>query len=91
MPLPRLRIAHQLSLLMAGAVVLAVLGVGASSLWNLRSGFNDYLQQRDEEQLTRLVTLVERRAAADPSMDWRRGDVKALCDIRPYSKVPELN
>ena len=81
MPLPRLRIAHQLSLLMTGAVVLAVLGVGALSLWNLRSGFNDYLQQRDEEQLTRLVTLVERRAAADPSMDWLRHNHEAMREL----------
>ena len=81
MPLPRFRIAHQLALLMAGAVVLAVLGVGALSLWSLRSGFNDYLQQRDEEQLTRLVKLVERRAIADPSMTWLRDDREAMREL----------
>ena len=81
MPLPRFRIAHQLSLLMAGAVVLAVLGVGALSVWSLRSGFNDYLQQRDEEQLNRLVKLVERRAAADPSMGWLRDDREAMREL----------
>ena len=81
MTLPRLRIAHQLALLMAGAVVLAVLGVGALSLWSLRSGFNEYLQQRDEEQLTRLVKLVERRAVADPSMAWLRNDREAMREL----------
>ncbi len=81
MPLPRFRIAHQLALLMAGAVVLAVLGVGALSLWSLRSGFNDYLQQRDEEQLNRLVKLVERRAAADPSMAWLRDDRESMREL----------
>lgn len=81
MPLPRFRIAHQLSLLMAVTVVLAVLGVGALSVWSLRSGFNDYLQQRDEEQLTRLVKLVERRAAADPSMAWLRDDREAMREL----------
>lgn len=81
MPLPRFRIAHQLSLLMAGAVLLAVLGVGALSVWSLRSGFNDYLQQRDEEQLNRLVKLVERRAAADPSMAWLRDDREAMREL----------
>jgi len=81
MTLPRFRIAHQLALLMAGAVVLAVLGVGALSLWSLRSGFNDYLQQRDEEQLTRLVKLVERRAVADPSMAWLRDDREAMREL----------
>ena len=73
----RLRIAHQLSLLLAAAVVLAVLAVGGVSLWNLRNGFADYLRLRDEEQLTRFVTLLERRAATDPSMAWLRGNREA--------------
>ena len=73
----RLRIAHQLSLLLAAAVVLAVLAVGAVSLWNLRNGFADYLRLRDEDQLTRFVALLERRAAADPSMAWLRGNREA--------------
>ena len=45
--LPRLRIAHQLSLLLTGAVMLAVLAVGSLTLWNLRSGFGEYTRQRD--------------------------------------------
>jgi two-component system sensor histidine kinase BaeS len=77
----RLRIAHQLSLLLTAAVVLAVLAVGGVSLWSLRSGFGDYLRQRDEEQLTRFVQLLERRAAADPSMDWLRGNRNAQRDL----------
>lgn len=76
--LPRLRIAHQLSLLIAAAVALAVLSVGALSVWNLHSGFLDYLQLRDEDQLMRLTKLVEQRAAADPSMDWLRGNREAM-------------
>jgi two-component system sensor histidine kinase BaeS len=78
MRLPRLRIAHQLSLLIAASVVLAVLAVGALSLWNLRSGFTDYLALRDEVELTRLVKLVERYASADPSMNWLRQDREAM-------------
>ena len=76
--LPRLSIAHQLSLLIAAAVALAVLSVGALTVWNLSSGFRDYLQSRDEEQLMRLTKLVEQRAAADPSMDWLRGNREAM-------------
>ncbi len=77
----RLRIAHQLSLLLTAAVVLAVLAVGGLSLWNLRSGFGDYLRLRDEDQLARLVQLLERRAAADPSMNWLRGNRDAQRDL----------
>ena len=77
----RLRIAHQLSLLLTAAVVLAVLAVGGLSLWNLRSGFGEYLRLRDDEHLTRFVQLLERRAAADPSMNWLRGNREAQRDL----------
>lgn len=83
MHLPRLRIAHQLSLLIAAAVVVAVLVVGTLSVLNLRSGFKDYLQVRDEEQLMRLVVLIERHAATDPELQWLRDDpepMRALMD-----------
>lgn len=66
----RLRIAHQLSLLIASSVILAVGVVGALTVWNLQSGFVDYLRQRDDEQLMRLVQIVERRATVDPSFAW---------------------
>lgn len=78
MRLPRLRIAHQLSLLIGAAVALAVMAIGALSVLNLHSGFLDYLQLRDEEQLLRLVKLVEQRAATDPGMDWLRGNREAM-------------
>ena len=48
-----LKIAHQLALLLAGMAVLVVTSVGGLTLWNLRSGFADYLRQRDDEQLTK--------------------------------------
>ena len=73
----RLRIAPQLSLLLAGAVVLSVVAVGGVSLWNLRNGFSDYLRLRDEEELSRFVSALERRAQADPTMDWLRGNREA--------------
>ena len=66
----RLRIAHQLSLLIACTVILAVLVVGGLTVWNLQTGFVDYLRQRDDEHLMRLVQIVERRAAQDPSFAW---------------------
>ncbi len=81
MHLPRLRIATQLSLLLTVAVVLAVLAVGGLSVWNLRSGFIDYLRVRDDAQFTRFVQALERRAAADPSMAWLRDDREAMRDL----------
>jgi len=86
-----LKIAHQLSLLLAAMVVLAVAGVGGLTVWNLRSGFTDYLRQRDDEQLMRLVQLIERRAVRDPQFNWLRADereaMRELMDEfygRPY-------
>ncbi len=79
----RLPIALQLSLLIAAAVVVAVVVVGTLSFLNLRSGFRDYLQVRDEEQLTRLVTMMERHAATDAELLWLRQDpdpMRALMD-----------
>jgi len=64
-------------------VVLAVLVVGGLSFLNLRSGFKDYLQVRDDEQLMRLVTLIEQHAATDPQLQWLRDDpepMRALMD-----------
>jgi two-component system sensor histidine kinase BaeS len=81
MHLPRLRIATQLSLLLTSAVVLAVLAVGGLSVWNLRSGFIDYLRARDDVQFTRFVQLLERRAASDPSMAWLRDDREAMREL----------
>lgn len=81
MHLPRLRIATQLSLLLTVAVALAVLAVGGLSVWNLRSGFIDYLRVRDDEQFTRFVHVLERRAAADSSMAWLRDDREAMREL----------
>ena len=72
MRLPKLRIAQQLSLLLSAAVVLAVLAVGGLSVWNLQRGFSEYLRQRDDDQLNRLVQVLEQRAAQDPTMEWLR-------------------
>jgi two-component system, OmpR family, sensor histidine kinase BaeS len=73
-----LRIAHQLSLFISAVVVLAVLAVGTLSIVNLQIGFKDYLQVRDDEQLVRLVALIERRSQDDPQLQWLRQDPEAL-------------
>ena len=81
MQLPRLRIAHQLALLLSAGVVLAVLAIGALSVWNLHSGFIDYLRLRDDEEFGRFVQLVERHAAADPGMRWLTGERNAMREL----------
>lgn len=81
MHLPRLRLASQLSLLMATAVVTAVVVVGILSALNLRSGFKDYLQARDDEQLMRVVALMEQRSAKDPRLNWLRDDPDPMRSI----------
>jgi two-component system sensor histidine kinase BaeS len=69
-----LTLARQLSLLIAGSVVLAVIVVGGLSVFNLRNGFRDYLQARDDERLARLVAIIERRSVDDPGLNWMRED-----------------
>ncbi len=81
MQLPRLRLAHQLSLLMAAAVVLAVVVVGTLSALNLRNGFRDYLQARDDEQLMRLVAVLEQRSVNDPQLQWLRDEPEPMRSI----------
>jgi two-component system, OmpR family, sensor histidine kinase BaeS len=58
----RLRIVHQLSLLLAGSVLLSVVAVGGLVAWNLRAGFSDYLRSRDAQQLERFAQVVAERA-----------------------------
>ncbi|MBX3653253.1 MAG: HAMP domain-containing protein [Ramlibacter sp.] len=64
----RLRIVHQLSLLMVGSVLLAVAAVGGLVAWNLQTGFTDYLRSRDAQQLERFAQVVAQRVTRDPSM-----------------------
>ena len=59
----RLRLSHQLALLLLLTTTLAVLGLGGAMAWNLRSGFVDYLNARDEERLDRFVAVLSRRLA----------------------------
>lgn len=77
-PAHRSTLAQQLLWLVGGMAVLATLSLGGLSLWNLRSGFGDYLQQRDEAELNRLAQMVQARSAQDPDLDWLRGRPEAM-------------
>lgn len=74
----RLTLAQQLLWLVGGMAMLATLSLGGLSLWNLRSGFDDYLQLRDEAELTRLARLVQARSLQDPGLNWLRGHPAAM-------------
>lgn len=55
----RLRLVHQLSLLLSAIVVLVVLAMAALLGWNLRAGFADYLREQDAQVLDRLMIVAE--------------------------------
>jgi two-component system, OmpR family, sensor histidine kinase BaeS len=86
----RLKLVHQLSLLLAGAALAAVLAMSAVIWWNLRAGFSDYLAARDTPQLARLSELLTTRSESDPDFNWLRGSREGmeslLTDFRGYER-----
>jgi two-component system, OmpR family, sensor histidine kinase BaeS len=76
-----MRILHQLTLLLAAAVLLAVALVSAAVAWNLRTGFADYLHARDESELARLARRVEVLYANDPQLQTLRRSRPAMRDL----------
>jgi two-component system, OmpR family, sensor histidine kinase BaeS len=76
-----LRIVHQLSLLLSFAVLLAVTTISIAVAWNLRSGFSDYLQIRDQAELDRLAQRVSVSYANDPALNRLRGSPEAMRNV----------
>lgn len=70
----RLRIFHQIFLLLAGMAVLSAAAIGGWFAWNLQAGFSDYLRSRDTQQLARFAEVVAQR------VDWpaRAGGAQRL-------------
>ena len=68
-----MRLVHQLSLLLIATALAAVAAVAGLVVWNLRTGFSDYLQAQDGEHLTRLMEAAERDLArrGTTPQDWR--------------------
>ena len=90
----RLRLVHTLSLSFVAAVCVAVLAMGGVMVWNLRSGFADYLAARDIERLELFAAVVgegvERAGGADEAL--RRLDLPGL--LREHARregVDEMN
>jgi two-component system sensor histidine kinase BaeS len=84
---PRLKLVHQLAWLLLGAVSMALLAVGAVVAWNLRSGFEDYLNARDDVQLDRFVQLVTQRTQVDPSLAWLQGRPAMQALIEEFART----
>ena len=78
----RTRIAHTLSLVLLGAVALSVVAMGGWTAWNLRQGFNHYLQSRDIERLDRFVEMASASLSAGmpDQVDARRDADRAPAD-----------
>lgn len=55
MAIMRLRLVHQLSLLLVGTSLLAVVGLAVLTATHLRSGFTDYLRAQDTARLAAFV------------------------------------
>ena len=58
----RLKMIHELFLLLGLAVLLSVTLAGGGVIWNLRGGFSDYLQALETQRLERFATYLAERA-----------------------------
>ena len=78
----RLSLVHQAVLLLVAALLLAVTALGAAVVWNLRSGFSDYLRLQDRAWLNRFTSLAAQAVAHQglAALDGRSGRLRALLD-----------
>ena len=58
----RLKIIHELFLLLGLAVLLSVTLAGGGVIWNLRGGFSDYIQALETQRLERFAAYLAERA-----------------------------
>lgn len=77
----RLRIIHQLSLLLVATVLLSVVAVGGFVAWNLKAGFSDYLRARDRQHVERFASVVAARGARDPAFVESMGQGVAMREL----------
>jgi two-component system sensor histidine kinase BaeS len=68
----RLRVAHKLFLLLAVAIGLSLLAMGALTVRNLRSGFVDYVNAQDLSRLDPLAQALGQREDAGRGFDGLR-------------------
>jgi two-component system, OmpR family, sensor histidine kinase BaeS len=78
------RLAHSLSLLLAGFTLVALTALAALAAWNLQRGFSDYLLAREQTRLEGLVQRLETQLAGLPpgtDIRWRQEWQTALRDF----------
>jgi two-component system sensor histidine kinase BaeS len=66
----RLRVIHKLALLMLSYALVSVLALGGYTAWNLRNGFTEFLNQRDQQFLDHFSEALERAIAQTGRVDW---------------------
>ena len=78
------RLAHSLSLLLAGFTLVALTALAALAAWNLQRGFSDYLLAREQTRLEGLVQRLEAQLSGLPQgadIRWRQEWQIALRDF----------
>lgn len=90
-----MRLAHTLSLMLIAAVLVTVAAMGGAMIWNLHSGFADYIQARDDERLQRFAQVVAERIAQAGSLsalasqpEPMRGLMDALAERDGVNRPP---
>jgi two-component system sensor histidine kinase BaeS len=93
-----MRLAHTLSLMLIAAVLVTVAAMGGAMIWNLHSGFADYIQARDDERLQRFAQVVSERITQAGSLqaltsqpESMRGLLDALAERDGIPRPPHPN
>lgn len=85
----RLRLVHTQSLLLFATVLVTVLCMGAFNAWSLRTGFAEFLANRDVERLEQFAAYVAdsaERAGGLDALGQRGADLRTL--LRQFARAP---